>query len=127
MDYFKFEYAGRKKVKGKSVPLEVYKPFFSSVMDTRGQPHSAKEPAEIFGRQKEKAQIHECVKGLKGGKSHVLIVEGDRGQGITTMSDYTKQQCLEWDVFFRYGSNDKAVLELQMKWKWMLTFSCFEN
>lgn len=82
-----FETLAPIRLKGKEEPFTVYQPLVEKKKSTQ---FSVK--ADIVGREAERALLLESLKGLKQGKSRVVILEGEAGMGKSLLFDDLRQQ-----------------------------------
>jgi len=77
---FEFQQFGPIQVKGKAVPVQVFK-----VLSVKGKPSMTRRPsglrANLIGRKSELAQLTEGVKRLREGEGTIFSICGDAGMG----------------------------------------------
>ena len=77
---FEFQQFGPIQVKGKAVPVQVFK-----VLSVKGNPSMTRRPsglrANLIGRKSELAQLTEGVKRLREGEGTIVSLCGDAGMG----------------------------------------------
>jgi len=100
---FDLEHLGTCVVKGKSHPVDIYKPKDMLVRKKGlGSPTleaaPAEEPVKMIGRDHEKSKLREIVERCRRGDQVRLVVEGEGGQGLTTLCSYLRDQAHERKV-----------------------------
>ena len=90
-NHFNFEFVGLRVVKGKAKEIKVFKPK-STMINNQDLKDNSQAEASIIGRQREKRTIDQTLNGFVDGNGRVIIIEGDRGQGVTTLATYAKNK-----------------------------------
>jgi class 3 adenylate cyclase/tetratricopeptide (TPR) repeat protein len=77
-----FEKLGPLALKGKSAPVQVFRPSIKKRYLTERR----KSLRRMIGRQKEKDSFQECINDLEQGRPRVVILEGEAGSGKSCFS-----------------------------------------
>jgi hypothetical protein len=88
---FEFEVLGGREVKGKKVAINVFKPLKPKDIATKGNEASASQ-VNVVGRKMERNTIDTLIANFSLGKPFTLLVEGDDGQGLSTLAEYTRRK-----------------------------------
>jgi hypothetical protein len=98
---FVFESLGETKVKGKSSPISIYRPR-DSIPETDRTIKTANARNALIGRMQEKEIIQELLDNLGDPGNGSVYLEGDGGQGLTTLTDFIVEQCEKMSVPYSY-------------------------
>ncbi|KAI8850317.1 hypothetical protein BC829DRAFT_488861 [Chytridium lagenaria] len=92
---FIFERLGEAKIKGKALPINIFRPTFIRP-DAGRLARRGERRTEPIGRIKErntiKSALNSCIEDETSG---VVIVEADGGQGLSTLIDFAKEEASE--------------------------------
>lgn len=95
---FDFISMGTVVVKGKSDPIAIYQPL-DMLTPALGAKHASKDGEnKLIGRDVEKAKFIEVVDKMKKGEFGRLVVEGEGGQGISSLSRHLADLAIERDM-----------------------------
>ncbi|KAI8916196.1 nucleotide cyclase [Gorgonomyces haynaldii] len=89
---FSFEDLGEVKVKGKAHAIPVFRPLSAIPQADGPSPKKGKESFTMIGRQTEKDAIQNVLDSFSQKTVGCLLFQGDGGQGLTTLADYTFEQ-----------------------------------
>lgn len=100
---FSFESLGETTVKGKSSPIAIFRPGFSSSnSDSNGNSKNFNANSAVIGREEEKKIIRSILEQLKeGDDADIVLFEAQGGQGATTIANFitgegSKYSCHFW-------------------------------
>jgi len=94
--YFVIEKLGETMVKGKEKPINIYRPKAARAEFEKDREIGIDKKFEIIGRAKEKAAVVDAMKkhGTDAG-THALIMEGEGGQGLSTLMKFAKIEAIQ--------------------------------
>jgi hypothetical protein len=101
---FEFEVLGETTVKGKSSPIAIFRPQFA-ILETEKKLNSPTniQNSTILGRVEEKKAIAQTLDQLSNAAEvNNLFFSAEGGQGLTSLSNYTKAEAIKQNCHFWY-------------------------
>jgi class 3 adenylate cyclase len=112
---FDLEHLGTCVVKGKPHPVDIYKPK-DMLVRKKGLGNQvpeiipAEEPLKLVGRDQEKSKLREITDRCRRGEHVRMVIEGEGGQGLTTLTAYLREQAQEKRVLIAYVCHGVTII-----------------
>ncbi|KAJ3190642.1 hypothetical protein HK101_008516 [Irineochytrium annulatum] len=92
---FNFERLGEARIKGKSVPINIFRPTSIRTDTSRSPRRGNRLKVTPIGRTKERLAIKTALKShLEDETAGVVILEADGGQGLSTLVNFAKEEAV---------------------------------
>ena len=102
-DYFEFEALGKREVKGKQKPQEIFELIKSGKVDRRIAASEAKGLTRFVGRKNSMAALLEAYKKTQAGSGQIVGVVGDAGVGKSRLLLEFKDQLPKKKIIYLEG------------------------
>jgi class 3 adenylate cyclase/predicted ATPase len=100
---FRFEYQGRKEVKGKAEPVHVYRVIAPSSMRTRFDVSTDRGLTPFVGRERELELLLDCFERAKGGRGQACSILAEAGVGKSRLLYEFRKAVANEEVTFLEG------------------------
>jgi predicted ATPase len=92
---FDYDYLGQHTLKGVSTPLELYRVFHESGVQSRFEAAVIKGLTPLVGREKEVELLLDRWERVKGGEGQVVLISGEPGIGKSRLVQVLKERLAE--------------------------------
>ena len=101
--FFRFEGLGKKEIKGKAEPIEVYRVLAPSSMRTRFDVSAERGLTPLMGRQQELEFLLNAYHRAIGGNGQAVVISSEAGMGKSRLLYEFRKVIANDDVFFYEG------------------------
>ena len=101
--FFRFEGLGKKEIKGKAEPIEVYRVLAPSSMRTRFDVSAERGLTPLMGRQQELEFLLNAYHRAREGNGQAVVISSEAGMGKSRLLYEFRKAIANDDVFFYEG------------------------
>nr|RPH48784.1 MAG: hypothetical protein EHM85_15990 [Desulfobacteraceae bacterium] len=101
--FFRFEGLGKKEIKGKAEPIEVYRVIATSSMRTRFDVSAERGLTPLMGRQQELEFLLDAYHRAREGNGQAVVISSEAGMGKSRLLYEFRKAIANDDVFFYEG------------------------